>query len=58
MKTIYSQTNCPACVALKKQYQETGVEFVEVIIGKDVTVADFRAAYPDVRSVPFVVGNK
>lgn len=57
MKTVYSQTNCPACLKLKAQLTKDGEEFSEIIIGKDITKEDFFDKFPNVRSVPFVVNN-
>lgn len=55
MKTIYSKPNCPGCVQLKKQYDQQGVEYREVVIGRDVLLEDFIEAFPTVKTVPFVV---
>lgn len=52
---IYSQPHCPACEALKMEYKTKGIPFTEIIIGKDIAVAEFRELYPKVRAVPFVV---
>jgi len=53
--TIYSQPHCPACDALKMEYKQKDIPFTEIIIGKDIAVAEFRELYPKVRSVPYVV---
>ena len=53
--TIYSQTHCPACEALKMEYKSKDIPFTEIVIGVDIAVAEFRELYPNVRSVPFVV---
>jgi glutaredoxin len=53
--TIYSQPTCPACDQLKKEYKEKGIPFTEIVIGKDISVAEFKEIYPSVRRVPFVV---
>lgn len=55
MKTVYTQTNCPACVNLKAEYKRKNIPFVEVEIGKDITKEDFFELFPSVRSVPHVV---
>lgn len=55
---VYSQPNCPGCVTLKNKYKEEGVVFTEVVIGKDITVDEFKQRFPTVRSVPFVVDSK
>jgi glutaredoxin len=58
MKTVYSKLNCPACVALKQQLRNDGVEFKEVLIGFDISREDFMKQHPTVRSVPFVVDEE
>lgn len=58
MKTIYSQPNCPGCVALKNKLKSEGVPFAEVVIGKDLSLDTFRKYFPDVKSVPFVVEDE
>lgn len=52
---IYSQPNCPGCVQLKKKYEQEGKPYTEIIIGKDISVSEFREQFPTVRTVPFVV---
>ncbi len=59
MITVYSQDHCPGCSRLISEYESNGwlegQEFVVKKIGQDIGVDEFRAKYPDVRSVPFVV---
>lgn len=56
MKTIvYSKENCPACVALKARLTKEGEEFVEVVVGKDITREDFIQKFPQVRMMPHMV---
>jgi len=53
MKTIvYTKDNCPACVQLKTKLVLEGTSFVEVHLGRDMTIEDFKAKFPTVRSVP------
>lgn len=55
MKTIlYSKPNCPACVQLKTKLTSEGVDFVEVHLGKDMTIEAFKEKFPLVRSVPYM----
>lgn len=54
MKTIYTKDNCPACVQLKAQLKQTGEEFTEIKIGKDITREDFIVKFPTVKTVPYV----
>lgn len=59
MKTIvYSKPNCPGCVKLKSELKAEGVEFVEIELGKDMTIEAFKDKFPTVRSVPHVVDAK
>lgn len=55
MKVIYSQTHCPACVQLKNKLKQQGEQFIEIVIGKDITKEEFFELYPGVRTVPHVV---
>lgn len=55
MITIYTQTNCPACVTLKATLKQEGKPFKEINIGKDITREEFMSKFPTVRSVPFTV---
>ena len=59
MKTIvYSQPNCPGCVTLKNKLKAEGVEFVEIELGKDMTIEAFKEQFPTVRSVPHMIYSK
>ena len=51
---VFTKDNCPACVLLKAELKRDGVEFQEVVIGKDISREDFIAAFPKQRTVPFV----
>jgi glutaredoxin len=55
--TIYTQSQCPACVKLKAEYKRDGVLFTEIEIGVDISVSEFKETFPKVRSVPFVVNE-
>lgn len=55
---IYTQKNCPGCVGMKAKMDKEGIPYEEIEIGTDISVSEFRALYPDVRSVPFVVKMK
>lgn len=53
MKTIvYSKPNCPGCVTLKNKLKAEGKEFVEVVLGQDMSIEAFKEKFPEVRSVP------
>lgn len=58
MKVVYTTLSCPACVQLKAKYKAEGIEFKEVMVGKDITKEEFFEVFPEVRSVPFVVDVK
>lgn len=53
--TVYSKPNCPGCVSLKAQLEAEYVDYTEVVLGKDMSVEDFKEMFPKVRSVPHVV---
>lgn len=55
MKTIYTKEQCPACVRLKDRLKQTGEEYTEIMIGRDITREDFMAQYPTVRTVPYIL---
>lgn len=49
---VYTKDNCPACVQLKARLVSEGTSFVEVHLGKDMTIEAFKEKFPNVRSVP------
>jgi len=49
---VYSKTNCPGCVTLKNKLKAEGKEFVEVVLGQDMSIEAFKERFPEVRSVP------
>lgn len=58
MIVVYSTPSCPKCVQLKAQLKARGKEFVEMVVGVDVTREKFREQHPQVRSFPYVVELK
>ena len=55
MKTVvYTKDNCPACVQLKAKLTSEGVDFVEVHLGKDMSIEAFKEKFPLIRSVPYM----
>jgi len=52
---IYSRPDCLWCVNAKKLCKEKRQSHTEVIIGEDISVDDFKAKYPEVRGVPYIV---
>lgn len=51
---VYSKDNCPACVQLKARLVSEGTSFVEVHLGRDMTIEAFKEKFPTVRSVPYM----
>jgi glutaredoxin len=59
LKTIvYSKPNCPGCDTLKAKLKAEGVEFVEIELGKDMSIEAFKEKFPTVRSVPYMEYTK
>ena len=54
MITIYTKTDCPACLTAKAQMMSAGQEFKEVLIGRDITREEFMAKFPHIRTVPYI----
>lgn len=57
MKTVYTKTNCPACVTLKASLVKSGEAFKEMLIGRDITREEFMSKFPTVRTVPYVLDD-
>lgn len=59
MKVVYSKDHCPGCDRLLSEYESNGwlegQEFRVVKLGRDISVDEFLAKFPGVRSVPHVV---
>lgn len=59
MRIVYSKDNCPGCDRLLAEYESNGwlegQEFRIVKLGRDISVDEFLAKFPGVRSVPHVV---
>jgi glutaredoxin len=51
---VYTKDNCPACVQLKAKLVSEGTSFVEVHLGRDMTIEAFKEKFPTVRSVPYM----
>jgi glutaredoxin len=51
---VYTKDNCPACVKLKAELKLEQEEFVEVNVGRDISPEEFRMAFPQVRSMPYI----
>ena len=57
MKTVYTKTNCPACMTLKASLVKAGESFKEIKIGKDITREEFMEKFPTIRTVPYMIDN-
>jgi len=59
MKTIvYSKPNCPGCDTLKAKLKAEGVDYVEIVLGTDMSIEAFKEKFPLVRSVPYMEYTK
>lgn len=45
MVKIYSTEDCSYCVQLKDWMKEEGIDFEEVVIGRDMSADDFHKEY-------------
>lgn len=59
MNIVYSKDHCPGCERLLAEYESNGYlegqDFRVVKLGKDISVDEFLARYPDAKGVPYVV---
>lgn len=55
MKIVYSKDDCPRCEQLIRKLQLAGEKFEVVKLDTPEKVAEFKAKYPKVRSVPVVI---
>jgi glutaredoxin 3 len=67
MYTVYSKPNCTQCDAAKKLLQSKGLQYSEIFIdvGQQklegvlyAGQAEFKAANPHVKSVPYILFNE
>lgn len=54
MIKVYTKDNCPGCTQLKLKLTNDRVQFAEIKIGRDITLEEFKAKFPTVRTVPFI----
>lgn len=55
---IFTKENCPYCVQAKQLIISKGFEYMEILIGRDVTREEFLEQFPHVRTVPhIIIGN-
>lgn len=52
---IYTKDNCSYCVKAKSLLEARGLQYREVLLGKDILIEKFIEIYPGVRTAPFIV---
>jgi len=52
---VYTQSGCLACDLVKSVLKESNQEYVEKIIGYDLSLAEFKLSFPDAETVPFII---
>lgn len=57
MLTLYSKSNCGKCDELKKILDFKGIIHEVVNLSDQQALLTFKAAYPHVKSVPFLAGT-
>jgi glutaredoxin len=55
MIVVYTKENCPYCVKSKALLKGYGLEYIETMIGKDITREEFLDKFPEARTVPQIV---
>lgn len=55
MIIVYTKDNCPYCVKAKALLKEYGLEYIETVIGKDISREEFLDTFPTVRTVPQII---
>ena len=56
---IYSKDNCVYCTKAKHLLSSYGRPYEEVKIGTDISLEDFRALFPEAKTVPQItLGDK
>lgn len=52
---IYTKKDCASCVKAKSLLNVKGIQYRESVIDADIVREDFMAAFPEVRTAPFIV---
>jgi glutaredoxin len=52
---IYKKPGCGYCVKIDELMTRAGIEAEIIMIGKDITVEEFKTNYPNAKGVPHVV---
>ena len=55
MIIVYTKDNCPYCVKAKALLKGYGLEYVETVIGKDITREEFLDIFPTAKTVPQII---
>lgn len=56
MIKIFGTSSCPACNWVKQTFDRIGEPYEYKELGVDVPHSDFRAAYPEVNYLPYMIG--
>jgi glutaredoxin len=52
---IYKTTGCGYCVKIIELMNRAGVEYTDYVVGKDLTLEEFKNEYPLAKGFPFVI---
>ncbi|MCX7592427.1 MAG: glutaredoxin [Fischerella sp.] len=55
MYTVYSKDNCVFCERAKNLLKINQQEFVEIKLGRDMPIDEFKTKYPNQRTVPLIL---
>lgn len=55
--SIYGMSNCVGCSWAKSVFDRLGVEYRYTELGVDMSHADFKSAFPDVKHIPLMFDN-
>lgn len=53
--TIYSKPDCPQCEQVRTALEMRSFDYKEISLEDDESINNFKAKFPEVRSVPQVV---
>ena len=51
---VYTKEHCPQCDKAKSELRRDGIEYSEVLVGRDITREQFMLQFPHVRTMPYV----